>query len=170
MWKDIEGYEDLYQVSCNGEIKSLSREIIYNNGKVIHLKERILKPLKINNYLAVDLHDSNKNHKRFYIHRLVASAFIDNPDNLPEVNHKDENPFNNSVDNLEWCTHTYNLNYGTRIQKYYKAVDCIDEKGTIIKHFDSIKQALKDGFKDTSIIRACQKGYKHYGYYWKYSN
>jgi len=115
MWKDIEGYEGLYQVSCNGEIKSLSREIIYNNGKVIHLKERILKPLKINNYLAVDLHDSNKNHKRFYIHRLVASAFIDNPDNLPEVNHKDENPFNNSVDNLEWCTHTYNLNYGTRI-------------------------------------------------------
>lgn len=115
VWKDIEGYEGLYQVSNLGRVKSLER--IISDGR--HRKERILKPYDDGNgYLRVELQS-----KPFKLHRLVAQAFIPNPDNLPFVNHKDENPKNNrvflnddgSVDesNLEWCDNKYNINYGT---------------------------------------------------------
>ena len=106
IWKDIEGYEGRYQISNRGNVKSLN----YNhNGK-----EKILKPI-INNkhgYAYVGLHLEGKT-KNYYIHRLVAIAFIPNPDNLPEVNHRDENKENNTVENLEWCDRAYNCNYGT---------------------------------------------------------
>lgn len=102
-WRDIKGYENEYRVSNMGRVMSLL-------GK----KPRILKPSKNKRgYLKVQLHCNND--KR--VHRLVAEAFIDNPNNYREVNHKDENPCNNRVDNLEWCTHKYNLNYGTCQQR-----------------------------------------------------
>lgn len=98
VWKDIDGYDGLYQVSNMGRVKS------FKWGK-----ERILKPYETGNgYLRVELQS-----KPFKLHRLVAQAFIPNPDNLPFVNHKDENPKNNMVDNLEWCDNKYNINYGT---------------------------------------------------------
>ena len=116
IWKDIIGYEGLYQVSNFGRVKSLSRQVFVSNPHFIgyrKTKEKILsnKPSKIK-YVYVIL---NKNSEKFQvgIHRLVAQAFIPNPNNLPEVNHKDENPSNNFVDNLEWCSHSYNSNYGT---------------------------------------------------------
>ena len=108
-WKDIiiekngvtYDYTGLYQVSNLGRVRSLG------NDKT--RKERILKP-KINNkgYLQVILCKNGKV-KTFLVHRLVATAFIPNPDNLPVVNHRDENPLNNCVDNLEWCTQKYNV-------------------------------------------------------------
>ena len=108
IWKDIQGYEGLYQVSNLGRVKSLN----YNKTS----KSKILSPGKNKTrYLSVCLF-KNKKGKVFYVHRLVAQAFIDNPNNYPEVNHKDENPSNNHVNNLEWCTHKYNSNYGTSIE------------------------------------------------------
>ena len=101
IWKDIKGYENLYQVSNWGRVKSLQ----YNNIK-------ILKPRNIQGYQCVILYKYNL-HKEYKIHRLVAEAFIYNPYNLPQVNHKDENKANNKVHNLEWCTAKYNVNYGT---------------------------------------------------------
>jgi hypothetical protein len=105
-WKDIKNYEGLYQISTLGRIKSFPRKGTYKNAK-------ILKPYKDggNYYYVIGLH---KNGKRKYkaIHRLVAETFIPNPNNYPLVNHKDENKLNNCVDNLEWCTHKYNSNYG----------------------------------------------------------
>lgn len=105
IWKDIEGYEGLYQVSNMGNVKSLNYK---RSGK-----ERLLKPRKNKlGYMFVGLYKDNKP-KNFRVHRLVAMTFLENPNNLSCVNHKDENPSNNHVDNLEFCTHEYNMNYGT---------------------------------------------------------
>ena len=112
-WKDIPGYEGLYQVSNTGKIKGLPRVTMQNQI----LKERILIPGVINSgYLQITLH-KNGEHKNFLVHRLVANAFIPNPKNLPEVNHKDEDKTNCNADNLEWCTRKYNINYGTHNQR-----------------------------------------------------
>lgn len=113
IWKTIDGYED-YQVSNYGRVKSLN----YNKTK----QEQILKQTTNNNgYQLVVLYKYGKP-KTFSVHRLVANAFIDNSNNLPQVNHKDENPSNNHVENLEWCDCKYNINYGTRNEKASKAL------------------------------------------------
>ena len=117
IWKDIVGYEGMYQVSNMGRVRSLDRIIVYKDGRVWNCKGRILS-----------IHDNGKGYKfvrlskygkpkQEYIHRLVATAFIDNQDNLPEVNHKDENKENNCVYNLEWCSREYNHGYGTARQR-----------------------------------------------------
>ena len=111
IWKPIEGYEGLYEISSYGRVKSLER-YRSNNGGIQLLKERIMNPLDYNGYKNVLLW-KNGSKKKEYVHRLVAKAFLPNPDNLKEVNHKDENPSNNMVENLEWCDHRYNMNYGT---------------------------------------------------------
>ena len=108
-WKDIIGYEGKYQVSNTGKIRSLN----YLNTR----KTKELKPRKFSTgYLSICL---GKEKKNFYIHRLVAIHFIPNPNNLLEVNHKDENKTNNNVENLEWCNHKYNCNYGTRSERIW---------------------------------------------------
>ncbi len=106
-WKSIPGYEGLYEVSSYGRVKSLERCDRFNH-KIV---SKLLKPGKDKNgYFMVCLY-KNKTHKFYLIHRLVAQSFIPNPDDLPQVNHKDEDKTNNRVDNLEWCTQQYNLNY-----------------------------------------------------------
>ena len=108
IWKEIKGYEGRYQISSLGRVKSLN----YNKTG----KEDILSPGNIRGYLHVRLSKEGKS-KPFQVHRLVALHFIPNPNNYPEVNHKDENKQNNTVDNLEWCDRKYNCNYGTRTQR-----------------------------------------------------
>jgi len=108
-WRDIEGYEGYYQISNLGRVKSLPRYSFQNHW----LNERILNQQdNKKGYMYVDLYNTDSFSKKFYIHRLVAQAFIPNPLNLPKINHKDEKPSNNFVDNLEWCTQKYNCNYG----------------------------------------------------------
>ena len=107
IWKDIENYDGIYQISNFGRVKSLSRQT--KSGKY---KEIIKKPsLAGRGYYRLALCKNGKP-KYYYIHRLVAKAFIPNPNNLPLVNHKDENKLNNNVNNLEWCDSEYNMNYG----------------------------------------------------------
>lgn len=123
VWKDVVGYEGFYQVSNLGQVKSMPRTVhagFGTNHFANHLNGRLLKPglqgkrnLK---YYAVTLSKYGKV-KRCLVHRLVAEAFISNPENLPVVNHKDENPLNNVADNLEWCSVYQNNNYGTRKQR-----------------------------------------------------
>lgn len=104
IWKDIEGYEGIYQVSNMGRVRSLTRKV-WNYTK----PGRILSPgAKENGYLHVALNNGEKREKHAHIHRLVAAAFIPNPDNLPEVNHKNYDKKDNRVENLEWCTSRYN--------------------------------------------------------------
>lgn len=106
VWKDIKGYEGLYQVSNLGKVKRLG-----NNKQ---MREKTLKERKgKGGYLQVLLCEKGAQ-KSKYVHQLVAFAFIPNPNNYKEINHKDENKINNSVENLEWCNHKYNCNYGTR--------------------------------------------------------
>ena len=104
-WKIIEGFTD-YKVNENGEVYSIKRN-------------KILKQYEKKNYLGVYLYQDNKRKFRL-AHRLVANAFIPNPNNLPQINHKDENSKNNNVENLEWCTQKYNNNYGTYKERVRK--------------------------------------------------
>ena len=112
-WKDIKNYEGLYQISSLGRVKSLPKE--RNNGinNEIILKQCTDKK----GYKRVNLY-KNKKSTRVLVHRLVAEAFLNNPNNYPLINHKDENPSNNKVENLEWCTYKYNNNYGNRAKKF----------------------------------------------------
>lgn len=104
IWKAIEGYDGAYEVSNTGKVRSL------RFGKC-----KLLKPMvnagKYNGYSTVTLYNTGKRIAKVKVHRLVAEAFIPNPDNLPIINHKDENRMNNSADNLEWCTKLYNNTY-----------------------------------------------------------
>ena len=110
IWKPVVGYEGLYEVSSLGRARSLGRFVSINR----FLKGRILRLCyNAKGYLRAQLSSNNKA-KMYMVHRLVAIAFLPNPDNLPEVNHIDEDKTNNSVENLEWCDGKYNVNYGTR--------------------------------------------------------
>lgn len=109
IWKDISGYEGKYQVSNTGKIRSLN---YLHTGKTKVLKSNTNK----DGYRTITLKNNHKC-KTYFIHRLVAQAFITNPLNLPQVNHKDEDKTNNTVWNLEWCTPEYNSNYGTRNER-----------------------------------------------------
>lgn len=166
VWKDIKGYESLYQISTLGNVKTLARQKV---------KEHILSPENNKGYLRVSLSKNNKK-KHYFIHKLVAEHFIPNDKNLPEVNHKDENPLNNSVDNLEWCTHRYNLLYGSRrkkvIEKERKPVNQYTSDGYFIKTHYSMQSAGRFINKNTSAICMCCKGKQKYayGYKWSYAN
>ena len=113
IWKPIKGYESLYEVSNYGRVKALARRKNCNRGYGI-IKEHIMKPNNCDRggYYRVPLTGTNHIKKYYLVHRLVAEAFIPNPDNLPEVNHKDSNKANNNIKNLEWCSRTYNIKYG----------------------------------------------------------
>lgn len=109
IWKDIQGYEGLYMISNYGNVKSLGN----NKSR----KEKILNPrTNTKGYKQIALCKNNKR-KYYSIHKLVALHFIPNPNNLSEINHKDENKNNNSIENLEYCDHKYNMNYGTRTER-----------------------------------------------------
>ena len=130
IWLPIEGYENLYEVSNLGRVRSLKRTVTNKNGVTQKVPGKILKPgTQQNGYLTVAL-CKNGISRSFYLHRIVSTAFLPNPDNLPCVNHLDENKQNNSVENLEWCTQKENINYGTRnkrvSEKLSKPVLCIE--------------------------------------------
>lgn len=108
VWKDVKDYEGLYQVSSLGNVKSLKR--FKNNHSFKQLiEEKIMKP-SLGKYKKVNL-CKNRKYKTYYVHRLVAETFIDNPNNEPCINHKDGNKYNNNVSNLEFCSMSYNTKH-----------------------------------------------------------
>lgn len=165
IWKDIKGFEGYYQISNYGNVRSLN----YARKHLV----RNLKPfLGTNGYLKINFH-KRPIHKGKEIHRLVAEAFIPNPDNLPQVNHIDEDRLNNKVENLEWCSSLYNANYGLRNLKmklaqtalYGKPALCV-ETGEI---FESMSEASKRKHCNPgNISNVCNKrAYRTGGYHWK---
>ena len=167
IFKDIKDLEGLYQVSNFGRVKSLG------NGKSYNSKERILKPGKsTNGYLQVNLY-KNGEYKQCLVHRLVAEVFIPNTDNLPFVNHKDEDKTNNSVENLEWCTHEYNCNYATRNERIAKTrskpVLQFTLDGEFIREWPSVAECERNGFNKGKVSECCNgKRKSHKGYIWRY--
>jgi len=175
VWKDIPGYEGVYQVSNQGNVRSLDREVKCKNS-VRFYKGRMLSQCKDDKgYYRVLLAVAGE-HKSCQIHRLVASAFIPNPNNLPEVNHKDENPSNNSIENLEWCSKVYNLAYGTgrsrSIQSHRKKILQFDMNDKLVAEFEGVNVAAKaiGKPKDATAITKCCNGKNQtaHGYKWKY--
>lgn len=152
--KDVKGYEGLYAITSCGKVWS------YKNKKF--LKPGIYKK----GYLYVNLWKDG-GFKTKQIHRLVAEAYIPNPDNLPQVNHKDENKANNCLQNLEWCDCKYNNNYGTRNEKIKKPILQFDLKGNFIREWPS---ATDVGKEVNDAICNCLKGKSKtsLGYIWKY--
>lgn len=171
LWRDIQGYEGLYQVSNYGRVRRLKRTITYADGTRHVLPARILNYFQDKyGYKRVDLlKDGTKKH--YLIHRLVATAFIPNPINFPQVNHRDENPENNKLSNLEWCTIKYNNNYGNHNLREEKPIKQLSTEGKLIKVWQSAKSASKAGFSASCIYRCCNHNpwYKtHKGYRWEY--
>ena len=150
IWKDIEGYEGLYQVSNYGNVRSL------NYAKAGKVKE--LKQGNWRGYKNVDLWKNGKG-KSFKVHRLVAQAFIENPNEYLCVNHKDENKQNNHVSNLEWCTHKYNSNYGTGRERVAKTLTgrklSEEQKQKIGEAHMKKVQCLNNGVIFGSLKEAC---------------
>lgn len=141
IWKSIEGYEGYYEVSNYGRVRSVDRIVEYSNGYLAKHKGRILKgESDKRGYKRVRLSKNDKS-KKFQVHRLVAIAFIPNPENKPFVNHIDETTFNNHVDNLEWVTGSENMRHGTIQQRLSdlkkKPIRCINDG----KEFGSVNEA-----------------------------
>ena len=154
-WKDIKGYEGLYQVSNLGRVKSLKFD-----------KERVLKqfPNK-HGYLLVSLCKTGKQ-KSFAVHRLVALQFIPKVENKPEVNHVDEDKTNNMVSNLEWCTRKENVNHGTRTEKYSKKVKAIDITNGEYNYYPSIRECGRQlGIDGGSVSKYLNGKVRHVGGY-----
>lgn len=175
IWKDIAGYEGLYQVSNLGNVRSMN----YRG----HGITKNLVP-KCNNAgrLWVELR-KNGSGKCLLVHRLVAMAFIPNPNNYPQINHIDENPKNNRVENLEWCTALYNVRfYNERHQdkrhaprgpnKNIKPVNQISPEGQVVKTWANSKEVMRElGWSDWSISECCRGNRRSaYGFTWQYAN
>lgn len=164
IWKDIPNYEGLYQASNLGRIKSLN---FYGSDK-----EKIMSIQTTGNYNHIILHKDGKS-KNFSIQKLIALTFIPNHNNYKEINHKDENTRNNCVDNLEWCNHSYNINYGNRIQKVKeklsRKINQYDLDGNYIKTWNCMNDAIRF-YKNVHICDACKNKRKSAnGFLWKYN-
>ena len=177
-WKPVEGFEGLYEISSLGRVKSLNYRHTGN--------ERILKPGKVGGgYLQVELCRDGKV-KRFLVHRLVATAFIPNPEGLPEVNHKDEVKINNCVSNLEHCNAKYNNSYGTHNVRVSAALTNHPAKSKTVEaskypdfseiclRFPSTQEADRNGFNQGAVSTCClghycSKGNFYKGLYWRFA-
>lgn len=174
IWKPIIGYENTYSVSNYGRVRRETKKVINSIGKTRVIKGRVLKnKINRNNYCYVAL-SLNGEVKWFFNHTLVAKAFIDNPNNYPVVNHIDENPRNNFVDNLEWTTYSGNAKHS--IDKIYKShenetvevirINPITKEEVVYK---GIRFAAEENNVYHSNIRAAiLRGGKCGGYYWRY--
>ena len=197
IWKDIKGYEGLYQVSNLGRVKSLARFRVgrRDDGRLFPVKERIMKLNTSSDYNRIQLFKDGVG-VVYSVHKLQLAAFIPNPENLPCGNHKDENKKNNYIhvnedgtvdpdkSNLEWCTIKYNTNYGTGIERarqkhrnnknQSKPVLQFSKKGDFICEYPSTHEAERQtNILHTAIMKCCN-GKPHYltagGFIWKYKD
>ncbi len=183
-WSPVFGYESSHEVSDFGRVRSKRRKVFAGKrGKERTSKEIILKPANLNGYLLVNLRFGGKQ-KTHLVHRLVAKAFLPNPEDLPVVNHKDFDKKNNKVDNLEWCTQKHNNDYtinAGRVKEKPSGFDCkrsipveaLNEKGEVVAVYGSQRRAafaMKDKYPKAAcccINQALYRGWKMYGFWWR---
>ena len=164
-WKSVVGYEDCYEVSSLGRVRSVERQV-WNPGRNCYRTQysRVLRSFQNNKgYCRVTLSKGGKLSQKL-VHRLVAEAFIPNPNNLPQINHKDEVTSNNNVSNLEWCSNDYNCNYGnhnTNISVTRSIpIEQLSIDGTIIREWPSAREAERFlGIPNVNILRCCHGGF-----------
>lgn len=177
VWKDIEGYEGIYQISNQGRVKCLPKDVVSTKyGHVRHYPERIAKVYsRPKGYLYVELSKDGKA-KKVSIHRLVAEHFIPNVEDKPQVNHIDGNKVNNKVDNLEWVTASENIKHAHNNSlrgEFHKgiAVEQYTMSGEFVRRFKSINKASKiTGIDYSTIKKNCEGIFKQAGgYLWRYT-
>ena len=186
-WRWVVGYEGLYMVSDQGRVMSVPKRAARSNGYMASYDGQILSPSNnTNGYPSVNLHRGGRGRTRA-VHRLVAEAFVPNPEGLSSVNHIDEDKTNNSAENLEWCTVGYNNDYGTRQQrvqinqKQRRAVCMMSLDGEVLRDFptclsaaryitgESSGKSQRVRVTDNNIRRACRlHQHKAYGYRWEF--
>lgn len=157
-WKDLINYEGLYQASNRGRIRST---------KTLRILKQNLN--KNNGYMQITLHKDGycKTHS---VHRLIAMTFIKNPNNLPQINHKNEIKTDNDVCNMEWCDNKYNCNYGTKTESVKKKTNQYTVRGEFIKTWNSLTEIQdKLGFRKSNLSSCCNgKLPTAYGFVWRY--
>ena len=171
-WKDIPGYEGLYQASTEGRIRSLPKPSRIRRGNKIVPFTYPGKIISVSQtkkgYLMTALFKEGKL-KSYTIHRLIANTFIPNPENLPQINHKNEIKNDNRVCNLEWCTNLYNRNYGTNKDNFKKKVIRVSESGEEVVYNSVTEGAKANGMNKTSVSACCRGKRKQAGgYKWKF--
>lgn len=180
LWRPIEDYEGIYEISNKGRVRSCAVSNRWKNSKnLVLLKPRVNKY----GYVSISLYKNGKG-RTFNIHRLVAKAFIMNPINLPIVNHRDENRTNNSVHNLEWCTYKYNneyndrkkravahTDYSKRPKKKGKPILQYTLDGKLLNRWESAKDVEEVKGLGRKNISCCLRGKSKsaYGFLWKYA-
>lgn len=171
IWRPIKGYEGKYEISSLGRVKSITGWKYAGND--VYKPVGIMMKQGINRgYKKVDLCKHGK-HTTFKVHRLVAETFIPNPHHYPQVNHKDENRFNNRATNLEWCTQQYNLKYGTRVERAAehraRKVGQYTLDNKLVKVWDSTHDAGRHGYHQGHVWACCRGlAQTHKGYKWHY--
>ena len=172
IWKDVVGFEGLYQVSDLGNVRNYEKTIW--NGR--HMPQIILATRVCKTgYVDVHLCSNGKHHAK-RLHRLVAQAFLPNENDFPEINHKDEDKTNNSLANLEWCNSHYNVNYGTcikrRSENHKKQIIQKDLSGNFIKSWNGFITVERELGIWASCVRQCCMGRNKTagGYCWEYAN
>ena len=178
IWKDVGivkniNFNGLYKISNFGRIKSCGCTTLYKSGYYYTRKEKILKQETGKaGYKSIKLHKEKKTVK-VYIHKLVADIFLhNNIDNKTEVNHINEVKFDNTAENLEWCTREYNINYGTRTERANKKIKIpvvrCQKDYTLVKRYDGAVDSTLDGFDAVYVRKCCKKKKCYKGYIWMY--
>ena len=192
-WRDIPGYEGLYSINSEGVVKAHDRTV-YRKGVVVHRKNQkpfyrkphtavhkggiIYQYKEKHGHMIVRLFDENGKGTTYGVHRLVMKAFVGNSDLV--VNHKNEIPYDNRIENLEYITARENFEYGTARQRMIernrkvngKPIVCVDPKtGKIIKRYECQNDVKKDGFSQNAVSRACREPHRIVkGYHWRFAD
>ena len=170
IWRPVVGYEGKYEVSNYGHVRSLFK----NRGKI---RKSVINK---SGYCVVGLYSDGREVKHF-VHRLVATAFIENPHDYPEVNHKDEDKSNNHVENLEWCNHKYNMDYKKNLhpkfmlckepKKRIREVNQYTKDGQFIRKWSCVMEIEREmGLNADSIWSCCNRGHSSQGYRWEFAS
>ncbi len=183
-WKDIDGWKGLYQISDEGRVRSLDRVVYCGNGPRVNIGRIMKCSISPKGYVTCVLRFNGK-FKGYSVHRLVAIHFIDNPNNLPEVNHKDGNKQNNCKGNLEWATSSGNkkhacetglnappirVGFTNELSSSSKAIKQLTREGALIKVWPSMAEAERNGFSVSNISACCRgKEPTHKGFKWAYN-
>lgn len=182
VWKKIPSLDYLYAASNYGRIVSCARVFIDKIGRLVSRKDKLIRQCLDGKRYYIFRAYTKESNKMVKVHRVVAETFINNPMNLPCVNHIDENTKNNNANNLEWCTYKYNTNYGTcqdrrsvslrkTLRKKCHTINQYTFDGRFLRSYYGRKEIEESGFVYTTITRCCRHIYpKSQGFVWRYDN